>query len=89
MELFNIFNVKMEQLIGASRIMEVADGRKVYCYVQYELCGKSHTEIAKKLNRERTTVSYLIKGCEDLMKTDKKFRAKVELLMSRLEFAAV
>lgn len=56
-----------------SKEHHLADARRIYCYLARKLTTYSYREIGEVINRDYSTVIYLINKTEELIEFDKDF----------------
>ncbi len=79
------WGVTVEGLVSKKRTKELTVPRQVAMYLIRELCGLPLVEIGKLFGgRDHSTVIHSIEKVEDDMRTDEKFRARVEGLRREL-----
>ncbi len=80
------FSISLEELNGARRQQTLVAPRQMAMYLCRQLLGSSFPEIAKRFGgRDHSTVIYACNKLEQTMKQDRKVRALVGELTSRLQ----
>ncbi len=80
------YNIKMSELLSATRSRLVARPRQVAMYLSKALTLKSLASIGKNFgNKDHTTVLHAVKKVEELCKTDIEFKEEIYLLTRILQ----
>lgn len=79
------YGVKMEDILGASRVKEIKTARNVAMYIIRSMTTISLPEIGKLMNRDHATVHSNIKAIENEIKTNTFLEAEINDIMSGLK----
>jgi chromosomal replication initiator protein len=74
------YGVSRAVMIGRSRTKPVVLVRGLAAYIARDVTGRSFQEIAKQLNRDHTTIIYLIRKIDQMRKYDAEFDAEIAAL---------
>lgn len=78
-------NVSEEQMKGTDSCRELSEARSIYFALVVErVPGVKISGIAADLNRERTTLYHHLNTFEDLKKTSRTYRNKIDLILQEL-----
>ena len=70
-------DVEWEEVIGPSRVVEVVDARCIWIRFRRS-DGATLYRIAKEVNRDHSTVVYMLKRHEDYIAANPEYRRKVK-----------
>jgi REP element-mobilizing transposase RayT len=73
-----LMNVTLEDLVSKSRVQDLVVARRLLATSAVRVAGRSVTEVAAFMNRDKAQVSRLVQQGMDLMKSDEAFRALIE-----------
>ena len=80
----SIYNITSEELRKGKRVLNVADARKLFCYI-CALKGFTHQAISDYLQHKRTTVTKRIQVAGELMSVDKETTQKFAEIVDIIE----
>ena len=78
----NEFGVSADCILGHDRCRPIARARQAAAWLSFQVTGLNHSEIARYLNRERSTVAHHIDLANHLRKTDSQFADKTTAALS-------
>lgn len=84
--IYSITGICYEQLRSASRKRDYVDARRIYAKAAKELTNYTYTELGNIINRDHSTIIYLIKSCNDLLLTDNRFSEVYNSTINYLNF---
>lgn len=65
------FGVSVEEIVSSTRKRSVADARAVTCYLAYNLCGMSSTEVGQLVHRDHSTIIIAVRKVEQWLELPK------------------
>ena len=71
------FDVTAEQVKSPTRERDVVDARKICAYLLNQKRKFTTTKTGQLLNRDHSSIIYLVKQAEALMEVDKDFKEKI------------
>lgn len=78
------YNIKLSDLKGKKKSSSIVLPRQIAMYLSRQLTSLSLPEIGQQFSgKDHSTVIYSIKKVESLMKTDKKIKSDVDLLLKK------
>ena len=67
-----------------SRVVGVADARRIFCYLARSLMGFTYKEIGDFIYKDHSVVVYHVKKTENLLQVDKKFERLYRMCLKAL-----
>jgi hypothetical protein len=76
----DVFGIDKKQLCSNSRVEDIMEAKKVFCYVLYNngLVKISHSNVGKLINIDRTTALHHIVTCKGLIQVDSRYNEIVQ-----------
>lgn len=78
------FGISSNELIGEKRLRNLVDARCAYTYLAINVLKKYKTEIARELNKDRTSIVYLEQKANDLISINDPITEKIAAIESKL-----
>ncbi|MEA1986850.1 MAG: chromosomal replication initiator protein DnaA [Candidatus Marinimicrobia bacterium] len=83
------YNLSENEIVGKSRVKEIAFARQIVMYLNRKLSGDSLKTIGIKLGgRDHTTVIHGHKLIEEKLKKEKKFKKDIDAIKMQIDFAS-
>ena len=79
------YNVKREEIVGSSRVKDIAAARHITIYLIRQITEMSHPNIGKILNRDHSTIISSIETIEKRMVKDQLFAAEIEDMIKEIK----
>ena len=79
-----IFKIPVNSLFDRSRKREIINARRLYMYILNKEMKWGPSLTGRYTGWDHASVIYSSKKCEDLMDTEKDYKAKVNLILSEL-----
>ena len=80
-----VFSVSEEEIVGKSRRKNIAEARQVVAYLARKALDMPFNSIGIHLGgRDHTTIMYAEKKVEELLKKDKRFKRRVDIIYNEL-----
>ncbi len=90
MNSLNNIKTTVERITGfefvkdTSRVVGVADGKRIYCHLARNLTGFTFKEIGKFIGKDHSLVVHHVKKAEGLLEFDKKFERLYTMCLKSL-----
>jgi chromosomal replication initiator protein len=78
------YNISLRDLLGRSRLIELARPRQVAMYLATLHTRKSHSQIAREFSKDHTTVIHALRRIEELIKHDDELAEDILFLTQQL-----
>jgi chromosomal replication initiator protein len=72
----NFYGIEVAEVAVPSRQVELVKARQQYCHIAKEATKKSLREIGEKIGRDHATVIHACKQVNNLLETDKAYKAE-------------
>ena len=79
------YNVKREDIIGNSRVKDIAHARHITVYLIRQITEISQPNIGKIINRDHSTVNSSIEIIEKRMAKDPAFAAEIQEMIKEIK----